>query len=109
MESIEERLQLIQRHVENAISATEADASASPVLKAVVGELKRKQAKALAVKGAAGQALREAVIEVEQAADSAKAAADADPQASAATKRAVEDAHMAFCMRKNDVLTDRGR
>jgi hypothetical protein len=105
MESLEERFQLLQRHVTNAVSTADGDGAASPVLKAVVRELAKKKDKAFGVpRDAVTQALREAIIEVEQAADSAKAAAEADPNASAATKRAVEDMHMAFCMFKADVL-----
>jgi hypothetical protein len=105
MESLDERFRLIERHVANAVSAVERDEDASPVLKAVVRELHRKQTKALGLpRDRVTQALREAVIEVEQAADSAKLGADADPRASPDTKRAIEDAHLAFCMLKADLL-----
>jgi hypothetical protein len=41
-----------------------------------------------------------AVIELEQAGDSAKAAAEADPSAAERTKELVLDAHLAICMLK---------
>jgi hypothetical protein len=45
-------------------------------------------------------AMREAVVELEQAGDSAKAAAEADSGLSAEAKQAVLDAHMAICVLK---------
>ena len=45
------------------------------------------------VRGADEQAIRDHVIEVEQAADSAKRAAEADRKISEATRRAVLEAH----------------
>ena len=44
---------------------------------------------------------REAVVELEQAGDSAKAAAEADPSAGDATKKAVLDAHLSICILKS--------
>jgi hypothetical protein len=43
---------------------------------------------------------RVAVIELEQAGDSAKVAAEADPGVSAASREAVLDAHLAICIAK---------
>jgi hypothetical protein len=81
-----------------ALTATEHDEKASPVLVAVVRELGRKAEKALELAGAGRE--REAVIELEQAGDSAKAAAEADSAATEATRSAVLDAHLAICMLK---------
>ena len=73
----------------------QGDTGASPVLVAVVGEFAKKAGKATA----SGDE-RTAVIELEQAGDSAKAAAEADPGISAAAREAVLDAHMAICIAK---------
>jgi hypothetical protein len=81
-----------------ALEATEADAGASPVLTAVVREFCEKATKAVDLVD--GGREWEAVIELEQAGDSAKAAAGADPGASEATKASVLDAHLAICMLK---------
>ncbi|VTU38518.1 hypothetical protein [Variovorax sp. RA8] len=75
-----------------------ADAMASPVLAAVVAEFRRKFAKTRpSMEGDAAGGQREAVVELEQAADSAKWAALADPGASEQSKLAVVAAHDAIC------------
>ena len=48
-------------------------------------------------------AARDSVIELEQAGDSAKAAAEADTGAAEATVQAVQDAHLAICILKTEV------
>jgi len=65
------------------------------VLVAVVNEFANKAAKA-----AAASDEREAVIELEQAGDSAKAAAEADPTVSETARQALLDAHLAICIAK---------
>lgn len=81
-----------------AEGALEADPGASPVLVAVVAEFRRKLTKTRpAVEGAPGPAQREGVVELEQAADSAKWAALADPGAADTTKLAVVSAHDTIC------------
>jgi hypothetical protein len=71
---------------------------ASPVLAAVVGEFRRKFAKTrAAVEADTAPGQREAVFELEQAADSAKWAALADPAASEQIKLAVVAAHDSIC------------
>jgi hypothetical protein len=81
-----------------AEAALAADGEASPVLVAVVAEFRRKFAKTRpAVEGDPASAQREAVFELEQAADSAKWAALADPDASRQTKLAVISAHDSIC------------
>ena len=65
------------------------------MLVAVVNEFAKK-----ADKAAASLDERAAVIELEQAGDSAKAAAEADPGVSRATRDAVTDAHLAICVAK---------
>ncbi len=99
MESPAEKMELLGRHVARMVAAVEGDAGASPVLRAVVLEFQRKLEKNRAtLTGADGS--REAVVELEQAADSARVAAEADPGASADTKKLVDVAHMAICMFK---------
>ena len=81
-----------------AEAALAADGKASPVLAAVVAEFRRKFVKtrpAVEDDGAVGQ--RESVFELEQAADSAKWAALADPAASEQIKLAVVAAHDSIC------------
>jgi hypothetical protein len=74
------------------------------VLRAVVRELEKKAAKASTLMALADpRRFRDGVIEVEQAADSAKIAAEADPHASGATKTVVLGAHQALCMMKAEL------
>jgi hypothetical protein len=90
-----ERLQAAQVKIEHARDIIGTDEGASPVLVAVVNEFASKAEKA----GAMGDE-RAAVIELEQAADSAKVAAEADLGVSAASREAVLDAHLAICIAK---------
>jgi hypothetical protein len=77
-----------------------ADGGASPVLVAVVREFEAKAEKArMAVVGDDAGA-REAIVELEQAGDSAKAAAEADSGVGGTARQAVLDAHLAICMLK---------
>ena len=76
---IVERFLEFEEQSDRALEMVEADPTASPVLVAVVQELSRKAKKAHApVTDGNLTAMREAIIEVEQAADSAKVAAEAD-------------------------------
>jgi hypothetical protein len=101
MTTTAERLIGIHEQI-NAVGATVlADGGVSPVLAAVVQELARKARKALdGLPGADQAALRLSIVELEQAADSAKVAVEADRGASDATRRAVLDAHLAICTLK---------
>jgi hypothetical protein len=91
-----ERLQAVRIKIDTAREAVLRDEGASPVLAAVVNEFAKKAEKAA---GSADE--RDAVIELEQAGDSAKAAAEADPTASPATRDAVLEAHLAICIAKS--------
>ena len=91
-------LREVREKAEVAMRAVEADGAASPVLAAVVREFVAKAGKAL--DWADGDREWEAVVEVEQAGDSAKAAAEADTGAAQATTTSVLDAHLAICMLK---------
>lgn len=99
MSEIAERLNRFKDQVDGVVTALEGDGSSSPVLVAVVKELQKKTAKAIELVGDGGDA-REAVVEVEQAADSAKAAAEADGGLSEASRTAVVEAHDRICVMK---------
>ncbi|HEY6429515.1 MAG TPA: hypothetical protein VIX84_19995 [Acidimicrobiales bacterium] len=90
-----ERLEPARVKIDRARDAVESDKGASPVLVAVVNEFAKK-----ADKAAASPDKRVAVVELEQAGDSAKAAAEADPGVSRATRDAVLDAHLVICVAK---------
>lgn len=91
-------LQDVRDKADLALKAVEADPGASPVLVAVVREFATKSAKAIDLAGTDRE--WEAVIELEQAGDSAKAAAEADPRATDAATAPVLEAHLAICMLK---------
>lgn len=95
MTTTAERLQASRVKIDSALDAVQADKGASPVLVAVVSEFAEKADKAVAFPDE-----RVAVIELEQAGDSAKAAAEADLGVSPAAREAVLDAHLAICLVK---------
>jgi hypothetical protein len=95
MTTTAERLERARQKIDGAQAAVRADAGASPVLVAVVEEFAKKAAKSAGVSDE-----REAVIELEQAGDSAKAAAEADAGLSDVAREAVLDAHLAICIAK---------
>ena len=102
MTTTQERLTGIQEQIDAAASAVDADRGASPVLGAVVQELARKAHKAVDGMSEADDAgLRASIVEVEQAADSAKAAAEADAGLSDEARQAVVDAHLSICILKS--------
>jgi hypothetical protein len=90
-----ERLRAARDKIDEALKFVRGDPGASPVLVAVVNEFANKASKAAATADE-----REAVIELEQAGDSAKAAVEADPAVSDAAREAVLDAHLAICIAK---------
>ena len=90
-----ERLEAARVKIDRARDAVQSDEGASPVLVAVVNEFAKKADKAT---GSSDE--RIAVIELEQAGDSAKVAAEADPGVSRATRDSVLEAHLAICMAK---------
>jgi hypothetical protein len=91
-----ERLHAARAKIDSARQAVQRDEGASPVLVAVVLEFARK-----ADKAAASPDERLAVIELEQAGDSAKAAAEADLGVSPATRDTILEAHLAICIAKS--------
>jgi len=101
MATTAEQLTRIHDQIGAAASAVSNDPGTSPVLGAVVQEFAKKARKAMeALPGADDAALRASILEVEQAGDSAKAAAEADDGPSDATRQAVLDAHLAICVLK---------
>jgi hypothetical protein len=90
-----ERLEAARVKIDRARDAVQSDEGASPVLVAVVNEFAKKADKAT---GSSDE--RIAVIELEQAGDSAKVAAEADPGVSRATRDSVLEAHLAICVAK---------
>jgi hypothetical protein len=82
-----------------AARRVEADGGASPVLVAIVREFQAKLAKA-EKQGTNGVPDRDSVIELEQAGDSAKAAAEADTGLSSDARESVLAAHLAICKLK---------
>jgi hypothetical protein len=102
MEPLLDRLQLVDKHIVRAVAAAEGDAGASPITRAVVLEFQRKMKKArdALTASATPRDRRDAVIEVEQAGDSANVAVVADVAASDDTRKAVDLAHKAICLLK---------
>jgi hypothetical protein len=90
-----ERLHDARAKADGALARVSADPGASPVLLAVVSEFATK-----AEKAEHSDDERVAVIELEQAGDSAKAAAEADTGVADATRQSVQDAHLAICIAK---------
>jgi hypothetical protein len=99
----------LDSRLDAAEAAVAADRGASPVLAGVLAEFRRKFAKTRpAMEGDQGSGQREAVVELEQAADSSKWAALADKGASMQTKLAVVSAHDSICWFKaTGTLLDR--
>ena len=97
------RLDEVKVKTADALRTAEADPGASVVLVAVVREFDKKADKSNA-NSATEAAARDSVIELEQAGDSAKAAVEADMGASEATRQAVQDAHLAICILKTEVV-----
>jgi len=95
MTTTAERLLDARTKTDSALASVRADQGASPVLIAVVTEFAKK-----AEKATRSDDERTAVIELEQAGDSAKAAAEADTGVADATRQAVLDAHLAICVAK---------
>jgi hypothetical protein len=91
-----EQLQAARVKIDNAAHAVRADEGASPVLVAVINAFAKK-----AEKATASADERIAIVELEQAGDSAKVAAEADPGVSRATRDSVLEAHLAICIAKS--------
>jgi hypothetical protein len=95
--SISQQLSNIEEQVDGALAKVQADPGASPALKAVVEELHEKTREARdGTRGADQQTIRDHIIIAEEAADSAKRAAEAESQISEASREAVLNAHNAL-------------
>ena len=92
MTTTAERLLDARTKTDSALASVRADQGASPALIAVVSEFAKKATRS--------DDERTAVIELEQAGDSAKAAAEPDTGVADATRQAVLDAHLAICVAK---------
>jgi hypothetical protein len=97
------RLGEVKVKTAEALRAAEADERASVVLVAVVREFDSKADKANRQAAGGDASARDSVIELEQAGDSAKAAAEADPNLGESARRAVLDAHLAICILKTEI------
>lgn len=98
MASTIERLAQIVEQIRRAEAITQADPAASRVLVAVVKEFRNKSIKALQMANEADEAKTwEAIVELEQAGDSALRAVEADSNAERRTRDAVIDAHQVIC------------
>jgi hypothetical protein len=83
----------------DAVRQVEADPNASPVLVAVVREFQAKLAKAESL-AKDGEPSHDSVLELEQAGDSAKAAAEADEGLASDARESVLAAHLSICKLK---------
>ncbi len=103
--SITTRLTDIEGKIDRAAAQLKSDAGASSAFKAVFDELHRKAREARdGVRGADENSIREQLIEVEQAADSAKLAAKADERISGSTRAAVLAIHDSLCAMKAELV-----
>lgn len=102
--SITVRLAAIEEQINHVEGQLGNDAGASPALKAVFEELHRKTRDAReTLRGADERTIRDHVIEVEEAADCAMRAAQADEKVSAASRDAVLKVHDALSELKGDL------
>lgn len=100
MIDIMSRLDAVTQRTASALAAVNDDAGASPVLVAVVREFDDKGRKAAT---ASERSVRDAVIELEQAADSARVAAAADTGLAPSARGLVDDAHLTSCILNTEV------
>lgn len=102
LNQVTKRLAEIDREISSAVEALEADKNASPALQAVVKEFERKSRKALSDVEVANEPLREHIVELEQAGDSAKQAAAADETINDDTRERIFRAHADICHLKSN-------
>lgn len=94
MATTRERFYSAEGQIGRALVAVEADTGASPMLFGVLKELRRRSEKARYALHCADDALFEYLIEMEQAAESAKYVAEADKDSTGRTRKAVFNAYM---------------
>jgi hypothetical protein len=98
---VDEVLARVGQGLDASLTALDADGGASPVLRAVVEEFRRKYDKTRdVILGTDERRSREALIELEQAADSARYAALADTGAAVSTRDLIVDTHDWVCTYK---------
>lgn len=102
--SITSRLADIEEQIDDVASQIENEAEASPAFRAVFDELHRKTREARdELKNADEMMIRDHVVEVEQAADSAKLAAEAEEDLSDEMRDAVLKVHDALSELKSEI------
>lgn len=102
--SITTQLADIEQQIDAAAAQLENDTGVSSATKAVFAELHRKTKEARdTLQGADEATIREHIVECEQAADSAKYAAEADEQIAPGSRDAVLAIHDALCELKGDL------
>lgn len=107
IDTISDRITEIDESIAKALSAVDDDDGASAVLQAVVQEFYDKSQKTVDhIESSAGEPFREYIVELEQAGDSAKVAAEADDGIKPGTRKAVLDAHDAICELKSQLAED---
>ena len=102
MESLEQRIELIDRHMARCKVALSSESKVSPVSLAVFAELERKLAKLKGVVNGDPHVAREHLIETEQAADCLKVAALADPGLSPGAVEGAITTHDSLCVLKHE-------
>ncbi len=103
MTDISVKMLEVDKKIEECARKVEEDKGASDVLKAVVNEFDKKAKKSLgALREGDERIIRDHVVEIEQAADSAKVAAEADKGISDETRQSVLKAHTAICLLKTN-------
>lgn len=93
LQEVANRLTEIDKEIAAAVGAVENDGRGSPALRAVVKEFGRKSQEALADLDNADEPLREHIVELEQAGDSAARAAEAEEKIDGDTRRLISAAH----------------
>jgi hypothetical protein len=102
-----DRLTKVDEKIEQALTALQGEANASPALKAVVEEFRDKSRKALDdLEAAEDESIRDHIIELEQAGDSAKCAAQAEQGLSDKARKAILGAHEVICALKSEILEE---
>jgi hypothetical protein len=103
IDKISELLADVEDRVETAMHAVQNDQNATPAMRAVMGEFHEKCLKAVNdLDEAEDEPIREHIVELEQAADSARVAAEAEMKLSDKTRSAVLAAHDMVCALKAD-------
>lgn len=107
MTTVVKRLTEIDDQIRKAVAIAQSDSGGLRVLTAVVVELQNKSKNALEmIQGATDAKVWEAVVKLEQAADSARIAIEVDTGVEELTRAAILDVHQAISDLKRDVGSD---